>query len=130
MASSAMLKPLLLASVSTCSSMRSWHAHPYRSFKSHHVARRPRPQHRLPPHGLAHASANNKLAKIPVTRHGKVLLMHRFELDTGNKNSETNSGINDVFHDGISHEHANKVKEMFPFRKVNMGRRNPSVIIA
>ncbi|CAL4906951.1 unnamed protein product [Urochloa decumbens] len=74
--------------------------------------------------------ANDKLAKIPAARRGEVLLMRRFELDPSSKTAGANGDLNGVFQDVVSCGHADKMKDMFPFRKANMGRRSLGVIIA
>lgn len=74
--------------------------------------------------------ANDKLAMIPAARRGEVLLMRRFEPEIASKPPGACGGVDSVFNDGVSCGNADKMKDMFPFRRANMGRRNAGVIIA
>jgi hypothetical protein len=55
--------------------------------------------------------ANNKLAKIPITRHGEVLLMRRFDMEA--------SDLNGAFSSGLSGGLIDKVLDTFPSLKAS-----------
>jgi hypothetical protein len=71
--------------------------------------------------------ANNKLAKIPITHHGEVLLMGRFDMEASDLNEVLltrrfdmeASDLNGAFSSGLSGGLIDKVLDTFPSRKAS-----------
>jgi hypothetical protein len=65
--------------------------------------------------------ANSKLAKIPTTRRGEVLLMRRFNMDAGE--------LDRVFKGALLAGDADKVLDAFPMRKANTRKTREGLLI-
>lgn len=61
----------------------------------------------------------SKLAKVPVSRRGEVLLMRRLDLTTDN--------YNNAFTAGLTQDHASKLQGTYPARKLASSRSGSSV---
>nr|CAB3450262.1 unnamed protein product [Digitaria exilis] len=72
--------------------------------------------------------ANSKLAKIPVARRGEVLLMRRFDLATAEQGGQATGTVDCVFDNGVPRGHAEKVMDMFPLRRADMGLLSEAVV--
>jgi hypothetical protein len=73
------------------------------------------------PKRISSRLANNKLAAIPITRRGEVLLMHRFDMAAGE--------LDAVFKVGLSGGYTDNVPDVFPLRKVSASTTRKGVLI-
>lgn len=60
---------------------------------------------------------------VPTARRGEVLLMRRFDLASSSSDTPTQVAgkLDDVFNNGVPCAQANKAKDMFPIKGLNMG---------